>query len=183
MSPNPVIVGDIFPKLEKFKDFLNQRGAEILEPTNELELLRFRTPQATSVVYKDKKGRISFFQEAEEAWNAYKDGHPWRASHVPKRRSTGSHDIPLLIKRDGDLCFFCQKKVLNNGDASVEHLVSRTHNGPEHLSNKYLAHKDCNDKVGYLSAPEKIAIHTNAVITRILDEVMLNMRLPNVHSR
>ena len=60
------------------------------------------------------------------------------------------------MKRDGQLCFFCLKPV--GVDITVEHLIALVDSGPDHLSNKVLAHSVCNQKAGSLSVMEKIQV-------------------------
>jgi hypothetical protein len=55
-------------------------------------------------------------------------------------------------------------------DESEEHLVSITHGGPQHISNKFLAHRVCNAKAGHMSAPEKIQLHVEAHLRAVQRE-------------
>lgn len=41
-------------KGKAFRDWLSANGAQVLEPTNEWELIRFKSDTGTSVIYKDK---------------------------------------------------------------------------------------------------------------------------------
>lgn len=152
-------------KLDSFKSFLVAKGAEIQEPTNEYEILRFKTDKGISVVYTKKSGIITFFGEASKAWLCFKniDFFDWRAVPYTKLKKSKNGTLNAIRKRDGHLCFFCQKMV-DFDDESEEHLVSRTHNGPDHIANKVLAHRSCNSKAGHLSVKEKINIHVAAVI-------------------
>lgn len=151
------------PFIPAFKVFLNARGAEVLEPTNEWELVRFKSSRNTSIVYTNKKGEITFYGAASEAWLAFRSGSSkWRAmpSAVMKRSKPETNS---LRARDGHLCFYCQL-IVNYEDESQEHLLSTTHGGPDHIANKALSHKDCNMRAGHLSLKEKINIHVAAVI-------------------
>lgn len=167
------IASNVIPDVPDFKIWLSQHGAEVLEPTNEWELVRFKTGKGTSVIYRRKHDFLacSFIGDALTAYKAYKTGgihSKWRA--IPRTNrvlNRSSVDCITIRKRDGDNCFFCDCYV-KQGNETVEHLVCLTHGGPQHISNKYLAHKDCNALAGHKSAVEKIEIHTKAVLGNAL---------------
>ena len=164
-------------RLVSFKDWLAKAGAELLASTNEWEVLRFRDGDTTSIVYKNAKGRATFTGTALDAWNAYKTGAKWRcAVRRTKREHKNARDRSMVTirKRDGDLCFFCAQLVAED-EESVEHLVDLTYGGPNHISNKFLAHIDCNNAAVGLSAPEKIARYAAA---RMPKEVRTHRVLP-----
>jgi hypothetical protein len=143
----------------KFEAFLTERGAQVLQPTNEWELLRFKTSRGTSVVYCNSKGGITPTGESITAWTAFEKSASWRGSPAPKKRPTGREKTaPMfnaLINRDGPSCFYCGEDT-SEDDRSLEHLVPIAHGGPNHLSNLVLAHRKCNSKAGHMSAMEKI---------------------------
>lgn len=153
-------------KLTAFKDWLSGCGAEVLEPTNEWEVVRFKSPECTSVIYTNKVGGLRFVGQAEEALKAFSESCPWRAAEATRRRKKLTPEMRTIRERDGDLCFFCQEHVSQDNE-SIEHLVALTHGGPQHISNKFLAHKKCNGDARHLSAPEKIKIHTDAAIAKV----------------
>lgn len=145
----------------KFEAFLIERGAQILQPTNEWEVLRFKTARGTSVVYCNARGGVTPTGESTTAWAAFEKGGPWRGAPAPKKRQTGREKtLPLfnaLIRRDGHGCFYCGVDTTED-DRSLEHLVPITHGGPNHLSNLVIAHRRCNSEAGHLSAMEKIRL-------------------------
>ncbi|MBU9468623.1 HNH endonuclease [Burkholderia multivorans] len=145
----------------KFEAFLVERGAQILQPTNEWEVLRFKTARGTSIVYCNARGSVTPTGEALKAWDAFERGKPWRAAPAPKKRVKGRDRLhPIynaLVRRDGHACFYCGEPT-SEGDRSIEHLVARAHGGPDHLSNMVLAHRGCNASAGHLSVMEKIKI-------------------------
>lgn len=153
-------------KGKAFRDWLSANGAQVLEPTNEWELIRFKSDSGTSVIYKDKGSRLTFTGEALKAWEAFKHGQGWRAMPATKRKKS-STIIQSIRARDGDDCFFCAQPV-SVEEESEEHLVPATHGGPNHISNLFLAHRVCNAKVGHLSAPEKIALHVAAHLEAVI---------------
>lgn len=148
--------------VRKFSEWLSARGAELLKPTNQYELIRFRTGAGVSVLYQKDNGRVTHTGESAAAFNAYEKGHSWRAVERTKRRA--SHVIrETLLDRDGSACFYCGK-TMPPEDRTIEHLVSATHGGPNHISNLFLAHGECNKMAGHLSAPEKIKLHCEGVV-------------------
>ncbi len=138
-----------------FEASLKAAGAEILGPTNPYEKLRFRTSKGVGVIYTGKRG---------ETWNAEaiaaRDHLAEQKGSLAPVRVLGSRPnkstATALLNRDGPQCFFCG--LAFEGDVTVEHLVPRAHGGPNHVSNLYLAHAECNRKAGHLSAPEKVAM-------------------------
>lgn len=149
--------GSIKKKKAAFIEFLAANGAEILTATNEYEVLRFRANGETSVLYRNKQGELTGTGDMGNAYRAFIGGHKWVGAQ--KNKATiikRTPKVKTLLKRDGTNCFYCGKPL--NGDISLEHLVSRAHGGPNHISNLVLAHRQCNADAGHLSAAEKIAL-------------------------
>lgn len=152
--------------IQKFQEWLSERGAQVFAPTNEYELIRFKSGEETSIIYRKKSGDLTFVGSAKEAFEKFRINGDWRAIPATKRRKNGtSHEIRFLLKRDGDRCFFCNG-VMTTEDISREHLIAITHGGPDHVSNIVLAHNKCNQRAGHLSLIEKINIHVNARINK-----------------
>jgi hypothetical protein len=141
----------------KFEEFLTSRGAQILQPTNEWEVLRFRSMAGVSIIYRNAQDGLTFTGDSADAWNAFAKGQAWRGAVATKSPKNVDSKVRAIIKRDGENCFYCGR-VTNENDRTIEHLVSRTHGGPNHLSNMFLAHRKCNAKAGCLSAVEKIRL-------------------------
>lgn len=154
----------IMEQSEKFIRWLSGRGAQVLQPTNQWELVRFKSGDKTAVIYTNKVGRVRFTGDSEPAWKAFKTGGAWRATPATARKTRRAPEVATLLARDGPLCFFCLAPM--DDDMTIEHLVARTHGGPNHISNKFLAHRGCNERAGHLSAPEKIRIHVGAAKQR-----------------
>jgi hypothetical protein len=140
-----------------FEEFLIARGAQILQPTNEWEVLRFKTKKGLSIVYRNKRDGLTPTGEADRAWFAFERGQPWNGATPTERKKRRAPDVAALIRRDGMSCFFCLA-TMTAEDCTVEHLVPRSHGGPNHLSNYVLAHRKCNEVAGSKSAMEKIRI-------------------------
>jgi len=153
-------------KQPQFVDWLKAAGAEILESTNEWELLRFKAGDVTSIVYTNKRRSITCTGDACIAWESFCEGKSWKAIKPTKPKGERSSVLCRTLRaRDGDNCFFCAKTV-TVAEETVEHLVPRCHKGPNHISNYVLSHGRCNGKAGYLSAMEKVRIHVSAVIAK-----------------
>lgn len=145
-------------KLQKFRQWLEQHGAELLKPTNEWEVLRYRAGPDTHVVYRNSKGRTwKAVNGAGAAVKAFNSGGAWRAP-IERKRSRPSLSTKMflaLVQRDTDECFYCGRSVPED-EATIEHLVPLSKGGPNHISNFALAHARCNQDAGNLSVVEKV---------------------------
>lgn len=140
----------------KWAGRFKEAGAEILGATNPYEVLRFRTLYGVGVVYERKTGKQTWNTEATMA-KAHLQAQKGSLApvEVHGRRKASRAVINGLLKRDGLDCLFCGKPL--DGDVTIEHLVAVCHGGPNHISNMFLAHAACNQAVGHMSAPEKVA--------------------------
>ena len=140
----------------KFRAALVAAGSEMLAPTNPYELLRFRSSYGVGIVYRTKRGRETWNTEAKQARAHIADSKGSLAPVVVQGRRKDAGTVNALLIRDGAQCFFCRQPL--GDDVTVEHLVAIAHGGPNHVSNLFLAHGECNRRAGHLSAPEKIAM-------------------------
>lgn len=146
------------PQRPALEEFLEHGGAEMLPITNPWELVRFKTPRGTHIIYNNSKGNKSYSDEyANEAYQAYIDRKPWIAKEKVNRRSQ-SYLIEAIKKRDGNECFFCRVPFDEETGPTIEHLLAITSGGSNGIANLTLAHKECNMKAGSLSVMEKIKI-------------------------
>lgn len=143
-------------KLTAFKEFLTSRGAQVLVPTNEYEVIRFKAGSAIAIVYRKATGQLTYEGVARAALNAFESGGPWTAGVKTPRKRRSNPVIGRLLERDGENCFLCGLPL--GDDLTEEHLVPVTAGGPNHIANKALAHKGCNLRMGHLSVMEKIAL-------------------------
>jgi hypothetical protein len=154
---------------EAFRAFLVERGCDLLTPTNQYEALRFKRAGRTNVVYRNAKGRFNpVGADIELAVAAFvaserRDGRkPIVTMSIPpavearRAKLRGSAMHKALLERDGDRCFYCNRKLGN--DQSREHLVAGANGGSDRLDNLALAHHACNVKAGALSLVEKIKL-------------------------
>jgi hypothetical protein len=160
-----IFYSQIRRKVPKFEVFLTANGAQVLRPTNEWEVARFIAGGETGIVYRNKRDEVSFVGPAEGAFSAFRSGQPWRVDQKNGKALRSKPVAATIRARDGDECFYCALAV-SIEDESVEHLVARAHDGPNHISNLFLAHRLCNAKAGHLSAPEKIRLHVAARLAR-----------------
>ncbi len=72
----------------RFREWLEANGAEVLSPTNSYEAARFRTAEGIGVIYMDADRHLTkWVRGAWEAWDAWKNKKPWRATPKPERKS------------------------------------------------------------------------------------------------
>lgn len=144
-------------QLRNFVKFLEASGAQILEPTNEYEALRFKANANTGVIYQNKNGRITnFVGETKEAWEAFSNKKPYSANKVSQRIKK-NNILNSLLKRDGTNCFYCGQEMAQ-GDETIEHLFSINQGGRNHIANLALAHKGCNQLASHLSVVKKVEL-------------------------
>lgn len=142
--------------LAKFVAWLKERGAEVVDGTNEWELLRFWANGKVHILFRNKSGRLTWTGETGLAWRMSRTNGPW--SGTERKKANGSNArLRAVVERDGGDCFYCWKD-LGLRNVTLEHLVPAAHGGPSHLSNLVAAHADCNQDAGVLSAMEKIRI-------------------------
>ena len=141
-------------------DYLTRGGAEMLERTNPWEVARFRTCNGTHVIYQNAKGRVSYSDEhAHNAFTAWQDGRSWTAGDIKERIKRKTVE-ELLVERDGACCFYCGTFDFSasKGKPTLEHLLSISEGGNNHLSNLCLACEPCNKEAGNLPIIEKVKL-------------------------
>ncbi len=142
-------------RLEAIKEWLAARGAEILLPTNEWEVLRFKSGSSTGIVYRNSQGQITLSGAAKAAMKAYFANTGWSAG-VATTRTKKQVNVQALLQRDGGKCFLCGIEL--GEDITRDHLVPVAHGGPNHISNLVLMHRSCNVAVGHMPVMQKIAL-------------------------
>jgi hypothetical protein len=142
-------------QISAFKNWLREHGCEIQEPSNEYELVRFRSAIGVGVLYTGKRGlscNVPFVVDAVQLFLARQQ---WEAGKIaPKKRSPSPKRKKELLARDGDTCFYCG--LLLESDITEEHLVSVSQGGYNRLDNIVLAHFECNRLAGHMSLVQKI---------------------------
>ncbi len=141
----------------KFKKWLRDNGSEIRAPTNAYEVLRFTTPTEMGLIHRGKGRNItSINSPAYTALKAFQEGGYWRAAPANARNTRRWQVAQSLIARDGACCIFCARP-LQYEEITIEHFVPLTQQGPDNLSNMFIACEPHNKQVGSLSAAQKIA--------------------------
>lgn len=145
--------------LEKFIDWMKIQGVEVIRTNRVEEAFRIRTARGISIALKRADGTYIFTRELEYAWQAFRFGVKYRFSLNKTERK--KMKVPVLVyellKRDGDRCFYCDKK-LKIQEIAMEHVCPISCGGPNHLSNMVLACKDCDAEVTNLPVAKKIKI-------------------------
>lgn len=141
-------------KIEKFKTFLRNSGADILENTDEWMILRFRTKNCpASIIYQKKNGSYTFIGEAKEAYDAMMSKDVWRSMPAGlKKKKRAQKDI---LERDGAECFFCGIDTTEE-NRTLEHLLSVAHGGNNDQANLVIACESCNNEVGDMPIIDKV---------------------------
>ncbi len=75
-----------------------------------------------------------------------------------------------LRARDGDQCFYCDK-LLTDAEASLEHLLPQSADGPHHLANLVLACAPCNKNARNLSIAEKVRLREMVRLRAALEKL------------
>lgn len=145
-------------KLESIKAWLKSHGAEVLVPTSEWEVLRFRDGDGVHVIYRNKRQTLTMQGKADMCWRAFHSKSKWRPKPIKAKTKSRNlrPQLQAVIKRDGDNCWLCGRKL--GRDVSPEHLVPRVFGGPNHIANIVATHSACNRMAGHLSVAEKVRL-------------------------
>lgn len=141
-----------------FEAWLLERGSAIKQPTNPYEVCRFTGAGTECIIYRKANDMIApsnWCNGAAEAYRAFLDGSPWRATAKGRRDPKRSNLVLSLAKRDGWACVFCGRAT-EMETVTIEHFVPVTAGGTSHMANLSLAHKECNAEASHLSVREKI---------------------------
>lgn len=151
--------------VDKFKKFLDDSGADVKNITNEYEVVRFKVAGTTSIIYRDKTGKISSMTGlAQDAHIAFINNRRWYPEKG-KRRPMSPYKAKL-IKRHGERCFF-HGEYLSSDDLTVEHIVEVSRGGPNNIHNLCLVCKPCNLAVLELTAAEKMLFRDIAMASGV----------------
>ena len=144
-------------QLKKFEKFLFDSGVEVLTPTNEYEVIRFKANNNIGIVYKNKTGRVTKYTgEAQQAAECFLAKKPFACVNN-LNRIRRPIIFRTLLKRDGNLCFYCNEQ-MNEGEETIEHLFSIRQGGTNHINNLALAHRQCNLIAANKSVVDKIKL-------------------------
>lgn len=138
-------------KIENFKKWLAEHGAEVLPPVNSYEAVRFKGKEV-GILYTSGKFSNDY---AKKAYLCFKHNKSWDGRpYSTGRKKTYLKEKVQIQQRDGCNCFYCGKPL--GEDITLEHLIPLTAGGLNILSNMVLAHDLCNKAVGSRSLIEKV---------------------------
>lgn len=137
-----------------FKAWLHNQGAEVLEPTNPYELVRFRNNNGIGIIYTGKRGE-TYHGEAAEGWHRFKKGQSWRV--VTRKRQQLTARKNELAKRDGLKCF-AHNMPHHINELTIEHLLSFSQGGSDNNNNLILVCDGANKAFANKSIAEKIEL-------------------------
>lgn len=143
--------------VKQFKMWLSSQGCEMQPPSNEFEVIRFRSKLGVGVVYKGKKGFTISSPMVGDAYQCFANGTKWDGKGKPPKRAGGSRRTRQLIDRDGMDCFYCGK-TMTIAEMTKEHLLSINHGGADRLENLVLACQECNLEAGHLPVVDKVKL-------------------------
>lgn len=147
--------------IEKFKKWLEQQGCEILQPTNQYELVRFKGKEV-GILYTTGSTNGKYASDAIKSFST--NGlHKWDGAPVSTgRQNSYRKEKKQLLARDGTKCFYCGEEL--GEDITLEHLIALAGGGSNTLSNMVLAHEKCNQNANTMPVYKKMEV---AVMTRI----------------
>lgn len=134
--------------LDHLHAYIEREGGLILPPTNEWEVTRYRLSGVIHIIYKNKKGQLTFTGRSKVHVKA--STAPVSRPTTKQRKSKRAR----VLQRDGDACWLCGETMLE-GDQTLEHLIPLAHGGSHDLKNLVLTHARCNNKLGHRSLEEK----------------------------
>lgn len=150
-------------RVEDFRKHLLLIGAVELPITNSYEVIRYRHALKVNIIYRRDNGTLTYCGSSEAHYREMLG-----EGRAPRRMKTSRRleSREKLLLRDGTKCFYCRGQ-MNLTDASsparvtVEHLVSHSARGGNHMSNLVLAGYACNQLVDDKPLVEKIKLHDN----------------------
>lgn len=143
--------------LAKYKEYIEKRGAVVLESNNPFEVIRFNIYGELNIVYRNKYDQLTYVgTEAERSVRFWDTNKNWTPPNR-KRQQLTSRKLKLA-KRDGLKCFFCGEPHTDTSDLTIEHLLSFKHGGTDNINNLALACEPCNREAGHKSLAEKIKL-------------------------
>ncbi|MCW1431371.1 HNH endonuclease [Novosphingobium sp. JCM 18896] len=158
-----------------FAAWLTANGGEVGVPTNRYEVIRYRafwnggSKAATHIVYCKDSGLLTYTGASAEHYRAFINGVFMPVNVKEAERQSGNLKAKAnriqkpakirqkLRERDGRDCWFCGVE-MTPFEETIEHLIPKSDEGTNSLSNLVLAHQPCNQRAGSLSLAEKIAL-------------------------
>lgn len=155
MAMLPVTANDF--KADAFAEWIDAQGWQRAAPTNDWELLRYKSVAGWNIVYRTKKGGITWTGNSREDYRLFQNGPD--ADKPTALTSTQRKSLrKKLLKRDGCACWYCTEFFTEDDFATIEHLVPRSEGGGHQPANLVLAHKSCNKKADNAPLAHKIEL-------------------------
>ena len=138
--------------VKKFRKWLQRHGACLAEPKSGDELLRFSTTRGDGVIHCSGTGKLLPNDVAEKAMRAFRTRNSWTgginaAAQQKRKRRTREERIAVirqLAERDGGMrCAYCGA-LLNEEEATIEHVIPLSKNGVDSTDNMIIACRSCN---------------------------------------
>lgn len=145
------------PDPDAFEAWLRAQGAEVIPRTSDWEFARFRAHESLHIIYMRADGTFSAQEFGLECLAVFRRGGTLGMGLAKPRKGLG-HRKAILMKRDGNACFFCGLPMTED-EATIEHLVPLSRGGPNTDENLALAHEACNQSAGAASLMDKIRTH------------------------
>ena len=142
-------------RVEEFKAWIKLHGGEVQPSNSEWEVVRwFLGHGRVSILYKNKKGQQSGYNDAEKHIEAFLDGRTLhkRPKNIPSKVKRTVRQA--LAERDGLECWFCR---CTESELTLEHLLARSNGGSNDLANLVMACEPCNKEIGNMPIVDKIA--------------------------
>lgn len=160
-----------------FAGWLATNGAEVGVPSNPYEVIRYRAfwggggKAKTHIVYVKDSGLLTYAGASAEHYRAFLNGQLMPVSEKEAEKQRGNPKSKArrnlkpakirqkLRERDGRECWFCAVE-MTPYEETIEHLIPKSDDGTNALSNLVLAHRACNQRAGDLSLAQKIELRS-----------------------
>ena len=148
--------------VDAFSEWIDAQGWPRAGTTNEWEILRYKSVGGWNIVYRTKKGGITWTGNSREDYRAF--------LAKPKRHTlTGNQRKAIrekLFTRDGCACWYCIEFFTESDFATIEHLVPQSDGGGHQLANLVLAHESCNQLADSAPLARKIELRDRFLAER-----------------
>ena len=142
--------------VDAFARYLIENDCEILDPTSQYELIRYKTKtDGVCILYCNAQGNVRRISKTVRRHiESFDKGKVLQKTRRPKTITKAEIEIRLR-KRDGENCAVCGK-ALDLAPYNIEHFLSIGSGGNNNLDNLALTHTNCNMKLGDLPITKKI---------------------------
>lgn len=144
-------------RLEEFAEWIVSCGGVTLSPTNEWEVLRYKTTDnKTGVIYRNKRGEQSFTPQSGGDYKRFlAETGLAKTKRVDRLKADKNAKLKAMLReRDGGkTCCYCGQFM---DKPTLEHFHAIAKHGTNHPDNCALACEPCNIAAGNLPIIEKI---------------------------